>query len=293
MRQRVIDWRSVVVAATLVLSLGGSARAQCTSHTVRGAWAFQGQGTALMAVPGSPAPMPVPFVSLGTMRIDGQGRYTGSGTISIGGQVQDAAFSGSFEVNPDCTAVETGTVGPLQSAGRLVILDNGNEMRELPTTHPLGPVTELAHFRRISWGEPRCRPDTVRGVYGGSGAGMFMVPVPGQPAPVPTPFAGIFTMVFDGNGTGTGTATASMAGGIADVEFAEMSMTVNRDCTATLDYRGTVEQAPGQVFSGTIKYVVLDHGNELLGMEVVSSVGLPIELEHHRRIAPTPARHHR
>jgi hypothetical protein len=288
MRQRVNGWRVVVVAAILVLTLGGPALAQCSSSTVRGTWAFQGQGTALMTVPGSPMPVPMPFVSLGTMRIDWQGRYTGQGTISVGGQVQDMGFSGSIQVNPDCTAVEAGSVGPLQTAGRLVILDNGNEMRELPTTHPLGPVIELAYFRRLSWGEPHCQSETVRGVYQGSGAGTFMVQVPGQPQPVPSPFAGLFTMNFDGDGTGSGVASASLAGSLADVEFPEISMKVNHDCTATLEYKGSVKQAPGQVFSGTIKYIVLAHGNELLGMEVVSSIGLPIELESHRRIAMRP-----
>jgi hypothetical protein len=73
------------------------------------------------------------------------------------------------------------------------------------------------------------------------------------------------------------------AGGLEDVEFPELSMTVNRDCTATLKYSGAVAQAPGQSFSGTLKYIVLNHGDELIGMETESSIGLPIELESHKR----------
>jgi hypothetical protein len=279
--------RRVVATLALLLAVSGPVYAGCSSNTVRGTWAFQGQGTALMTVPGSPLPLPVPFVSLGTMRIDGRGHYTGRGTISVGGQVQDVDFSGVIQVDPDCTASETGAVGPLQTAGRLVILDGGNEMRELPTTHPLGPVIELAHYRRLSWGEPHCRPDAVRGVYGGSASGIFMVPAGGQAQPIPTPFAGVFRMSFDGDGTGTGVSVASMGGMTADVEFSEMAMTVNRDCTATLKYSGVVKQLPGQLFSGTLKYIVLDHGDELLGMEIESSVGLPIELESHKRISMT------
>jgi hypothetical protein len=288
MRPLALCSRNVVVAVVVGFALCGPAHAQCSQGSVRGTWAFQGQGTALMTVPASPVPVPVPFVSLGTMKIDGQGRYTGRGTISIGGQVQDIGFSGSIQVNADCTATETGNVGPLQTAGRLVVLDNGNEMRELPTTHPLGPVTELAYFRRMSWGEPRCRPEMVRGVYGGSATGTFMVPIPGLADPIPSPFAGIFTMAFDGDGTGSGSASASLGGAVVDVDFPDLSMKVSRDCTATLEYAGSVKQAPGQVFSGTIRYIVLENGNELLGMEVVSSLGAPIELESHRRISQRP-----
>lgn len=278
----------LVGIVALMLAASVPVFAECSAHTVRGAWAFQGQGTALMTIPGAATPTPVPFVSLGTMSIDRHGRYKGKGTISIGGQVQEVEYAGAIQVNPDCTAIETGTVGPLQTAGRLIILDKGNEMRELPTTHPLGPVTELAYFRRISWGKPHCTQDTVRGVYGGSGNGTFMVPVPGQPAPVPMPFSGIFTMSFDGEGTGSGRATASLGGGLAEVEFPELTLTVNRDCTATLKYNGVVAQAPDQSFSGTLEYIVLNHGDELIGMETESSIGQPIELESHKRISMVP-----
>jgi hypothetical protein len=46
-----------------------------------------------------------------------------------------------------------------------------------------------------------------------------------------------------------------------------------------------VKQLPGQLFTGTLKYIVLEHGDGLIGMEVESNLGLPIELESHRRVA--------
>ena len=234
--------------------------------------------------------MPAPFVALGTVKIDNQGRYTAHGTASAGGQVQDADWSGSIQVNPDCTATDTYTYGPFQGADRWVILGSGNEMRSFPTKLLGSPTAAMYYYWRIARGEePNCTSDMVRGVYGGSAEGIYMIPVPGQPQPVPTPFSGIFTQTFRYGGTGTAVATGSMGGSIFDVEFPEMSMKVNPDCTATMKYTGGVsKQLPGQKFSGTVKYIVLNDGNELIGMETESNVGLPIVLENHKRISIIP-----
>src|SRR5512140_2785317 len=104
--------RTFVCAAAFVLSLCSPSFAECSLNTVRGTWAFQGRGTGFINVPGSSTPMPAPFVALGTVKIDNQGRYTAHGTASAGGQVQDADWSGSIQVNPDCTATDTYTYGP-------------------------------------------------------------------------------------------------------------------------------------------------------------------------------------
>jgi hypothetical protein len=226
-------------------------------------------------------PVPVPFVSLGIMDIDALGTFSIRATISVGGQVQDVDTSGSISVSRDCTFTATDSLG---GTAQGIILDEGREMRLMATTFPLGPSTNVAYFRRIAMGKPRCSNASVRGVYHGTGAGTFMVPVPGQPEPVPMPFSALFTSVFDGDGGGDVTAVSSMAGTVVDVTFSDVSMTVNRDCTATLTYTGVVKQLPGQLFTGTLKYIVLDHGNGLLGMEVESNIGLPIELESHTRV---------
>jgi hypothetical protein len=274
--------RRFAATVALLLAVSGPVYAGCSSNMVRGAWAFQSQGTVMMPAPGYPMPVPVPFVSLGLMDVDSQGSYTLRATYSVGGQVQDVDTSGSIEVRRDCTATATDSLG---GAAQIVILDNGGEMRLMATTFPLGPSANMAYFRRIARGEPHCTNATVRGVYRGTGEGTFMVAVPGQPQPVPMPFSGMFTSVFDGDGGGFVTATALMGGNLADVTFPDISMTVNRDCTATLKYSGVVKQFPGQPFTGTLTYIVLNHGDELIGMEVESSTGLPIELEKHTRVS--------
>jgi hypothetical protein len=262
-------------AAALLALLCSYSYAQCSLSTVRGTWAYQSRSTVMMTLPGVATPVPVPAVSMGIEKINYQGRFTVRGTISLGGQVQATNATGSIQVNPDCTGTDTYTAGGLQGADRLVILENGNEMRMMPATFPLGPIAGVAYLRRLSWGDAQCTGDMVRGVYAGTTEGYFVVPGISQPLPV----AGMPVVTFQYGGIGNGNSTASMAGSPADFTFSQLVMAVESDCTATLKWSATSKQAPGQTFAGTMKYIVLNNGNELFGMETdAGSFGLPIIL---------------
>jgi hypothetical protein len=243
----------------------------------------------MMNVPGSSSPAPVPFAALGIKKIDYQGRYTAHASISVGGQVQNVDFSGSMEVNPDCTATDTYTSGSVQGADRLAVLDNGNEMRSMPTKFSLGPTAAMFYLRRLAWGDAECTSGMVRGVYAGPREGSQMVPVPGQSQPVPVPFSAIHTATFRYDGTGTGASTASLGGTIVDFEFPGISMVVNPDCTATMKYTGVSRQVPGQTFTGAVRYIVLNYGNELIGLDTEANTGLPaVVLDNLKRISMVP-----
>jgi hypothetical protein len=243
----------------------------------------------MMNIPGSADPAPVPFTGLGIGEIDRQGRYTVHATMSAGGKVQDLDFSGAIQVNPDCTATDTYTSGSLPGANRLIILDNGNEMHSMPTKFPLGPFAGMYYFRRLAWGNAQCSSDMVRGVYAGPREGTQMVPVPGQSQPAPVPFSAIHTATFQSGGTGTAASTASLGGTIVDFEFPGVSIAVNPDCTATMKYTGVSKQFPGQTFTGAVKYIVLDYGNELIGMDTEANTGLPaVVLDNLKRISMVP-----
>lgn len=288
-------YRTFARAAALLLALCSPSFAQwrCSSYTVRGTWAYQGHGTVLMNIPGISSPVPVPFTGLGIGKIDHTGRYTVHATMSAGGQLQDVDFSGSIQVNPDCTATATYTSGSVQGADRLVILDGGNMMQSMPTKFPLGPFAGMFYLRRVAWGEAQCGGYMVRGVYAGPREGTQMVPVPGQSQPAPVPFSAIHTATFQNGGTGTGASTASLGGAIVDFEFPGVSIEVNPDCTATMKYTGVSKQFPGQTFTGTVKYIVLNYGTELIGMDTEANTGLPaVVLDNLKRIsmAPVPDR---
>jgi hypothetical protein len=280
--------RFFACAAALLLPLCSSSFAQCSPAMVRGTWAYQSHGTVMMNAPGSSSPVPAPFAALGIMKIDYQGRYTAHGTNSIGGQVQDVDFPGSIQVNADCTATDTYTIGPLPGADRLVILDNGNEMDMMPTKHPLGPAAGMAYLRRIAWGEAQCTSGMVRGYYAGPREGTVMMPVPGQSQLVPTPFSAVHTATVQFDGTGTAASTASLGGTIVDFEFPRISMQVNPDCTASMKYTGTSKLFPGQTFTGTVKFVVLNYGSELIGLQTEDNTALPVVIESMKRISMMP-----
>jgi hypothetical protein len=280
-------YRLFACTAVLLISLCGSSFAECSLNTVRGTWGWQAHGTAMMTVPGSATPAPVPFASLGIMTFDHDGRYTSSGTISVGGQVQQVAVPGTIQVNPDCTATDTYAIGPFQGSDRLVILDNGNEMQMMPIKHPLGPVAATGTFRRISWGEPRCSTDMIRGLYEGTGEGTMMIQMTGQPQPVPTPVSGIVAATFQRIGVGTMVSKLSLGGSIFDLEFPATSIVVNPDCTATLEWRAVAKQNPGQTLTGSMLYLVLDQGNEVLGLETRNSVGPSIAIQNLKRVSMT------
>jgi hypothetical protein len=242
-----------------------------------------------MSVAGASGPVQVPFAGLGIGTIDHQGRYTFRATMSVGGQVQSADSSGSIQVNPDCTATATDTSGPTQGAGRLVVLDGGNEMRSMPTTFPLGPFAGVFYYRRVALGAARCTSEMVRGVYAGPREGTQMMPVPGQSQPVPVPFSAIHTATFQHGGTGKAASTASLGGAIVDFDFPAVSIEVNPDCTASMKYTGVSRQFPGATFTGAIKYVVLNSGDELFGLDTEANTGLPaVVLDNLKRISMVP-----
>jgi hypothetical protein len=280
-----------LLAAALLLPLSSSSFAQpwCSSDTVRGTWAYQGRGTVMATVPGASSPVPVPFAALGIGTIDHQGRYAFRATTSLGGQIQDVDFSGSIQVNPDCTGTAAYTSGPMQGADRLVILDNGNEMRSMPTAFPLGPFAGMFFMRRVSVGTVRCTSDMVRGAYAGPREGTQMMPVPGQSQPVPVPFSAVHTAAFQFGGAGKAASTASLGGNIVDFEFPAISIEVNPDCTASMRYTGVSKQFPGATFTGTVKYVVLNHGDELIGLDTEANTGLPaVVLDNLKRTSMVP-----
>jgi hypothetical protein len=288
MRNDVTGYRCFTRAAALLLPLCGCCFAECSVNTVVGTWGWQSHGTAMMTVAGSPTPVPVPFASQGIMQVDYRSKYTAYGTFSAGGQIQDFSFPGVIVVNADCTATDTFPMGPFEGSDRIVILANGNEMQWMPVKHPLGPVAGRAHFWRISRNEPSCTSEMVRGVYLGTAEGTYIMPAAGQSQPVPAAVSAITSTTFQFGGSGWGTATMSLGGSIFDIKSTKMSLQVKSDCTATLQWTATSALDPSQPITGTTTYIVLDHGNALIGMETKNSMGLPVKIESHKRVALMP-----
>ena len=78
---------------------------------------------------------------------DGSGNITGSGKQTVGGQVSDAEFTGTYQVNADCTGTtHLQFVGGVQSDLFFVLVQDGEEAMMLY----VGPgVLESGNAKRV------------------------------------------------------------------------------------------------------------------------------------------------
>ena len=110
----------------------------CTDATIRGTYGIHMQGT-------GPVPPPLgggiqSLVGVVTRTYDGMGNFTQIDNIhgSVNGWVPNRPGSGTYQVNPDCTAATQFQPGPGAPVieERIVIVDGGSELYSA-TTSPL------------------------------------------------------------------------------------------------------------------------------------------------------------
>ena len=292
--------RTALLTAALCSSLG--AQAPCSIETVRGVWVeTTGVGTAMVAAPGSAQPVPAPVTALGMYSIDEQGRLTGWFNIMLAGNYSDATIAGRVAVNSNCTGTIRFTVTPLGAPGplpgegafRILVLDNGNEIRAMSVADFPMKYTGVETHRRIvrnSQAEPSCTAETVRGTYGTAAEGIILKAVPGQTQPVPAPYSGIGAIAIDGEGGITGGSTASIAGELMESELADASLQVLPDCTGHISYRLRPKGAPAALPGGISKVVILDNGDEIRALEIQlpMGIGMPLLPSVSKRISKEP-----
>jgi hypothetical protein len=295
-----IFMRTALLAAALCSSLG--AQAPCSIETVRGVWVHTtGVGTLMMAAPGSAQPVAAPITLLGTYTIDEQGRLTGWFNSMLAGEYSDVTVAGRVEVNPACAGTirvrvtPLGAAGPLPGEGvsRILVLDNGNEIRAMSVTGILGKYTGTETYRRIvrnSQAAPKCTAETVRGTYGIAADGITLMTVPGQAQPVPAPQSGIGTYAIDGRGGITGSGTSSVAGQLVESELADASLQVMADCTGYMQYHLKLKGAPAALPGwGLDKVVILDDGEEIRSLIILGGpTGKPLMPAVWKRMSKEP-----
>ena len=109
----------------------------CANNTIRGTYGIQMQGT-------GPVPPPVggtqTLIGVVTRTYDGMGNFTQIDNIhgSVTGWVPDRPGSGTYQVNPDCTAATQFQPAPGAPVieERIVIVDGGSELYSV-TVSPL------------------------------------------------------------------------------------------------------------------------------------------------------------
>lgn len=100
----------------------------CDQTTVTGTYGFQGQGELGVGTPQS-----IQAAETGTATADGLGNLSGYVTFSLGGQILATAFTGTYQVNEDCTISETIAFGAQVRHQWGVIVNHGREIDFIDT----------------------------------------------------------------------------------------------------------------------------------------------------------------
>ena len=95
----------------------------CDQGTVAGTYGFQGQGTLGLGTPEA-----IPAAETGEATADGAGGLEGNVTFSLGGQILSTPFTGTYQVNADCTIAEAITFGSQTRHQQGIIVSNGQQI---------------------------------------------------------------------------------------------------------------------------------------------------------------------
>jgi hypothetical protein len=110
----------------------------CNQATVVGTYGFQGQGTL-----GLGTPQPIPAAETGMATADGNGNLSGNVTFSLGGQILATPFTGTYQVNADCSITETIVFGTQTRHQAGVIVRHGRQI-DFIDTDPGTVLTRVA-----------------------------------------------------------------------------------------------------------------------------------------------------
>jgi hypothetical protein len=113
-------------------------RAACDQRTVIGTYGFQGQGTL-----GLGTSQPILAAETGMATADGVGNLVGNVTFSLGGQILSTPFTGTYQVNADCTISEAITFGTQTRHQQGVIVSRGQQI-DFIDTDPGTVLTRVA-----------------------------------------------------------------------------------------------------------------------------------------------------
>jgi hypothetical protein len=135
----------LVAGATPNTAAGKPEAFQCSNATLRGTYGGQLRGT-------RPVPPPLgggteDVIGVAIRTFDGLGNFTQIDNVkgSVTGWVPDRPGSGTYQVNPDCTAVTHFVPGPgVLIEERMVIVDAGKETYSMTATPPLLMVTAVS-----------------------------------------------------------------------------------------------------------------------------------------------------
>lgn len=120
---RTMAFGLTLMAGVALASGDAAASFPCNDRTIQGTY-----GTNLTGFVSPDGVTQVPLTQVGLFQLDGQGSLTGTDTASIGGQILEREFNGTYEVDPDCTltVVVTNLADGVVTHVSGVVLGRGN-----------------------------------------------------------------------------------------------------------------------------------------------------------------------
>jgi hypothetical protein len=119
-------------------------------------------------------------------------------------------------------------------------------------------------------GEPNCRIESIRGTYLVSSVGWALMPQPGAPLPMTVPgvIMGVVSIGYDG--TLSGTESVMVAGHLVDYEVTTGSVSINPDCTGTINMSIRPKGTKDHLNPVTERFVFLVDSQEIHSMAMNS-----------------------
>ena len=111
---------------------------ECSTSTLQGAYMSEQRGDL----------NGLPLVQVNRIVADGQGGFTGSGTVVDNGVVSTVAITATYTVNSDCTGTLTSV--PAGLSQNFVVKDDGSQVFFIVTAHPAGMATLAGEAVRLS-----------------------------------------------------------------------------------------------------------------------------------------------
>jgi hypothetical protein len=190
----------------------------CSRAILKGRYANIERGTQ------SVGPLSYPYASIGSAIFDGKGKWEGTGTTSLGGKIISGSnFSGTYNVNPNCTFSSQFGVKDPDTFHIVGTIAGTGQFQEVHYNYTDDWMIASATLKKTPGGG--CSLATVRGSYALFGEGT-RTHVPASPVPVN--HTGVVT--FDGKGHFLGQATSNEGGKVKGRRF-KGKYTVNSECT--------------------------------------------------------------
>lgn len=230
-----------ILATVLALAAVPTAKAKeksCSNSTLSGTYGALIRGTA----------SGLPFAALDVVTVDGNGNFSGTGTIAYNGVIsQNVSISATYSINSDCSGSVSFSSGATQS---VVITRDGDEVQFIRTDDFSAQVTGDA--RRVS--ERKCSNKSLRGSFGATLAGD----VGGLP------FAALDLVTAGGDGSFSGSGTVSFNGSISQVSFTAM-YSISSDCSGSIAFNTGATQDLAVVGKGSeVLFIRTDDPNAVV-----------------------------